>query len=207
MAQKCTDCGKELSFWAKIFPSDRKLCPECKNARREKIKQYIAKLNEFGADRYLTPQEEQALAEHQRSLGLSNEDLKEAQRTLANLRQSTKNLNIAKYEEKLRLVGQDGYLTPQEETELNTLKEQLGLTDEEVAPTYGQLVRLKRLTAIKNGNLPVLVTDILLKKGERCHFEAACDLVEERSRTRYVGGSRGVSFRIAKGGLLPGRRL
>jgi hypothetical protein len=42
MAQKCADCGKELSFWSKLFPSDRKLCPGCKNARKEKIKQYVS---------------------------------------------------------------------------------------------------------------------------------------------------------------------
>jgi GRAM domain. len=96
-------------------------------------------------------------------------------------------------------VGEDGYLEPQEEAELNALKEELGLGNEEIAPTCGQLVRLKRLTAIKNGQLPVLDADILLKKGELCHFEVSCDLVEERSRTRYVGASQGVSFRIAKG--------
>lgn len=199
MAQKCADCGKELSFWSRLFPSDRKLCPECKNARREKIKQYVSKLNEFGADRYLTPAEERELAALQQSLGLSDEDLKEARRTLANLRQSTKNFDLARYEEKLRQVGEDGYLEPQEEAELNALKEGLGLGDEEIAPTCGQLIRLKRLTAIKNGKLPVLAADILLKKGELCHFEVPCDLVEERNRTRYVGGSQGVSFRIAKG--------
>ncbi|MEW6276193.1 MAG: hypothetical protein AB1556_13925 [Bacillota bacterium] len=199
MAQKCADCGKELSFWSRLFPSSRKLCPGCKNARREKIKQYVSKLNEFGADRYLTPAEERELAALQQSLGLSDEDLKEARRTLANLRQSTKNFDLARYEEKLRQVGEDGYLEPQEEAELNALKEELGLSDEEIAPTCGQLIRLKRLTAIKNGKLPVLAADILLKKGELCHFEVSCDLVEEKSRTRYVGGSQGVSFRIAKG--------
>lgn len=41
--------------------------------------------------------------------------------------------------------------------------------------------------------------DILLKEGEHCHYEIPCDLIEERSRTKYVGGTQGVSFRITKG--------
>lgn len=122
MAQKCADCGKEISFWGKFFPSDRKQCPECKNAKKEKVKYYIFKLNGLGSDNYLNLQEEQSLVALQRRLGLTDEDIKEAQRTLTNLRQLTKKADIAKYEEKLRQVGEDGYLLPQEELELNTLK-------------------------------------------------------------------------------------
>jgi hypothetical protein len=199
MAQKCADCGKELSFWSKIFPSDRKLCPACKNINKEKVEQFISRLNEFGLDRYLDFQEEQELVELQQSLGLTAEDLREAQRKLTNLRRLTRNADIARYEEKLGQVGEDGYLSPQEEYELNELKEQLSLADDEISHTYGKLTRLKRLSAIKDGHLPVLAADILLKKGEQCHYEISTDLIEEKSRTRYVGGSKGVSFRIAKG--------
>jgi hypothetical protein len=199
MAQKCADCDKEISFWDNIFSSDHKLCPECKNRKKEKIKQYVFKLNEFGSDHYLDRKEEQALVELQKSLGLTNEDIREAQRTLTNLREMTKKTDIAKYEDKLRQVGEDGYLSPQENSELNTLREQLGLLDSEISHTYGKLIKLKRLTSIKDGKLPSLTTDILLKKGEVCHYEIPSDLIEERSRTKYVGGTQGVSFRIAKG--------
>jgi len=175
MAQKCIDCGKELSFWSKIFPNDRKLCPACKNIKKEKVEKFISRLNEFGLDRYLDSQEEQELVELQQSLGLTAEDLREAQRKLINLRRLTRNADIARYEEKLVQVGEDGYLSPQEESELNELKEQLDLADDEISYTYGKLTRLKRLTAIKDGNLPVLAADILLKKGEQCHYEISTE--------------------------------
>lgn len=199
MGQKCADCGKELSFWSNIFPSDRKLCPACKNIKKERVEQFISRLNEFGLDRYLDSQEEQELVKLQQSLGLTDEDLREAQRKLTNLRRLTRNADITKYEEKLGQVGEDGYLSPQEESELDELREQLDLADDEISHTYGKLTRLKHLTAIKDGHLPVLAADILLKKGEKCHYEISTDLIEEKSRTRYVGGSQGVSFRIAKG--------
>ncbi len=199
MPQKCADCGRELSLWNRLFPAGRKLCPECKEALRKKVEQYMEKLRELGSDCYLTPAEEWQLAVLQQNLGLSGEDLKEAQRMLANLRRSTKETNLAAYREKLRRAAEDDYLTPEEEAELSALQKELGLTDEDLAPTRAQLERLKRFTAIKNGQLPVLEADILLRKGELCHFEAPCELVEEVTRTRYVGGSQGVSIRIAKG--------
>jgi hypothetical protein len=79
------------------------------------------------------------------------------------------------------------------------LRGQLNLTDEDIHPTVGTLVRLKRLTAIQDGNLPIFVVNLNLKKGEICHFAIPCNLVEERTRSQYVGGSRGVSVRVMKG--------
>lgn len=199
MAQKCADCGRELSFWEGLFSSSRKLCPACKEALREKVEQYMQKLKEAGSDRYLTAAEEWGLSVLQQNLGLSDEDLREAQRMLANLRRWTKEANLAAYAQRLQQAGADNYLTPEEEAELNSLREELGLTDEDLAPTRPYLERLRRFTALKDGRLPVLHADILLKKGETCHFEVPCELMEEVTRTRYTGGSQGVSFRIAKG--------
>lgn len=197
--RKCRNCGKDLSLWTKIFSADRTLCPECKAIKKDKIGQYISKINVFGADSYLSPQEEKELIVLKDDLGLTEEDLKEADRIIANLRLSTKNTDIAKYEEKLREVGEDGYLSSQEELELGTLKQRLNLSESNINNTYGQLLHLKRLTSIKDGNLPVLNADILMKKGEQCHYEISSELIEEKTRTRYVGGTQGVSFRIMKG--------
>lgn len=101
---------------------------------------------------------------NQQSLGLTAEDLQEAQRKLTNLHRLTRNADIARYEEKLGQVGEDGYLSPQEESELNELKKQLNLADDDISHTYGKLTRLKRLSAIKDGNLPVLAAEFFLKK-------------------------------------------
>jgi len=191
---------KEFSipFLVLIFRSS-KLCPDCRKIKREKIQQYINKIKEFGVDRYLDRQEERELQELRNSLGLDNEDLKEADRMLNNLRRLTKQTDIARYEDKLREVGEDEYLDPQEEKELEELRKSLSLSEKDISHTLGELIRLKRLTAIKDGQLPILESDIILKKKEVCHYEVPAKLVEEKTRTRYVGGSRGVSFRIAKG--------
>lgn len=163
------------------------------------VRKYVEKIKELGRDRYLDAEEERQLEEFRRSLRLSDEDLKQANRMLENLRRTSKKLDIERYEAKLREVGADGYLDPEEETELARLREELGLTGDDIAHTVGELLRLKRLTAIKHGQLPVVEADIMLKRGEVCHYETEASLVEEKSVTRYVGGSQGVSIRIAKG--------
>ena len=198
--QTCAQCGREFSagLWAGLF-GRHDVCPECRNARMDAVRKYVEKIKELGRDRYLDVEEERQLEELRRSLRLSDEDLKQANRMLENLRRTSKKLDIERYEAKLREVGADGYLDPEEETELARLREELGLTGDDIAHTVGELLRLKRLTAIKNGQLPVVEADIMLKRGEVCHYETEASLVEEKSVTRYVGGSQGVSIRIAKG--------
>ncbi len=175
------------------------LCPECRREKRAKVQAYIEKIREFGRDSYLDGREERELQELRSRLGLSEEDLREANRILENLRRLTKQADTARYEARLKEAGEDSYLDPEEERELEELRKSLSLTEEDISHTVGELVRLKRLTAIKNGKLPVLEPGIILRKKEVCHYEVPAELVEERTRTRYVGGSRGVSFRIAKG--------
>lgn len=41
--------------------------------------------------------------------------------------------------------------------------------------------------------------DLLLEAGETCHWEESARLLEERTRRSYVGGSQGVSIRLARG--------
>jgi len=196
----CVECSKyfSASVWSKIF-GDSDICPECKQDKKKRIRQYADKVKEYGADNYLDGQEEESLTKLQSTLNLTDDDLKSAQRQLRNLRKITKQADIEMYEEKLREVGEDSYLDTEEETELAQLVSQLGLTDQDISHTVGTLIGLKRLTALQDGNLPVLEADILLRKNEVCHYEIPASLMEQKSKTRYVGGSQGVSIRIAKG--------
>ena len=196
----CIQCGKEITipFWKKLF-ANPDLCPDCMSAKKEKICQYLDKVREFGADNYLEKSEETELTHLKKELGLDDRDLAEVNRVIANLKIMSKNADVEKYEKKLQEFGSDRYLDSEEEQVLGELKSQLSLSDDDVFHSLYELVRLKRLTALKDGKLPVLEADIVLQKNELCHYEVAVNLIEEKSRTSYVGGSHGVSVRIMKG--------
>lgn len=198
--ETCNECGKKFStsIWKKLF-TDASNCPECKRDRKEKIQKYVDKLIEFGKDKYLDKNEEKELLELQNSLELNDDDLQLAKRRLENLRQLTKQANIKMYEDKLRQAGADSYLDSEEDAELSQLIDFFGLTSQDISHTMADLVGLKRLSAIQDGKLPILDADILLRKKEVCHYEIPTSLIEEKSRTKFVGGSQGVSIRIAKG--------
>lgn len=175
------------------------LCASCKQRKKEAIRAYVAQLREFGVDRYLSREEERSLTALQQQLGLDRDDLKEADREIENLRRLTKLADIAAYEQKLVAVSADQYLDQSEEQELENLQTRLALTQADIAHNSSELMRLRRFSAIADGRFPILEPDIILQKKEVCHYEIPSGLVEETTKTRYVGGSRGVSFRIAKG--------
>ncbi len=174
------------------------LCPTCSSRNRQNILTYVEKLSKFGADQYLEEREEKILFFLRKELKLADEDLEEANRELENLRRLTKEANIKKYEEKLEEVGEDKYLDTEEERELEELKRSLSLTEDDVDHTLQGLIQLKRLTSLKDSDLPVLDANILLKKDEKCHYESPASLIEEKTKTRYVGTTQGVSIKIDK---------
>ncbi|WP_129596036.1 hypothetical protein [Anaerophilus nitritogenes] len=57
----------------------------------------------------------------------------------------------------------------------------------------------EEIEKIKKGSLPEVDTDILLKRSEICHYEQPATRLGQSTRTSYVGGYSGGSFRIAKG--------
>lgn len=196
----CAECGKEFnpSILIKAFGKTTR-CPKCREERKKKINLFLEKVREAGKDRYLSKEEESLLKTLQQELGLQNGDIIEANRQIANLKILTKQADVACYEKKLEQFGEDKYLTPEEEEELEKLKKELSLTESDLQKTQSELLRLRRFTALKNGYLPELTPDILLQKNEKLHYEVYCSLMEEKHRTRYVGGSQGVNFRIMKG--------
>lgn len=74
----------------------------------------------------------------------------------------------------------------------------LGVTS---AKEMERLNRWRYIAGIREGNLPVQnVENVVLRNGELVHWVEPANLWEERVVSRrYEGGSRGVSFRIAKG--------
>ena len=194
----CKKCGKEFpsSFLRIFFQTD--ICAACKNVKKERVQLYVDKLEEYGMDKYLDVPEEKKLAELRTDLGLDDDDLKHANRMLRNLRKMTKLADVEQYVKKLKEIAEDNYLSPEEETELLNLRRTLSLSEEDISHTIEALIHLKRLTALKTGKLPILETDLLLKKREVCHYEIPAELIEEKTKTEYIGGTSGVSVRISK---------
>jgi len=76
----------------------------------------------------------------------------------------------------------------------------LGLDPAEFRKEQELMRRFLFLTDVRAGRLPDVPAPIILQPGEVCHWVTLCRLLEERVvRREYVGGSRGVSIRLAKG--------
>lgn len=116
-------------------------------------------------------------------------------------------LVVSGWESAVELAFDDGLLSEQKETVLNELKEYFDLSEQSLdrAGSYSKMVKGAILRDITNGKLPeqVEVSGNLpfnLQKAEKIIWLFQdVKYYEEKSRTKYVGGSKGVSFRIAKG--------
>jgi len=114
----------------------------------------------------------------------------------------------------------DGILTEEEESRLSELKDHFSLSQEELDDdgTFSKLVKGAVLRDVMDGKLPerVKIDGTLpfnLQKKEKIIWVfQGVDYYEQKTRTHYVGGSRGVSIRIAKGvyyrvGAFKGQRV
>lgn len=94
-----------------------------------------------------------------------------------------------------------GHISQHAEANLIVIQRYLHLPDSEVAEIKAQITRSRMLYDIQNGLLPpILVTNIILTKGEIAYWAEPAALFEEKVVGRsYQGGSSGVSFRVMKG--------
>ena len=121
-------------------------------------------------------------------LGLSIESLSSRKRRKA-------------YQRAFRSLTEANLVTGNGELELNKLQVFLSLPDRAVVEYKRKLVRLRQLSEVKQGKLPVIVVpSLILKKEEVVHWTELGSILEVRVVDRqYRGGSQGLSIRIAKG--------
>ena len=94
----------------------------------------------------------------------------------------------------------DRALDEKEERLLRQVQLELQLNDTAIQPQLSELARLRFFQQINQGDLPAVASDILLKKAEVAHWQSEAEFWEERvTHKGYVGGSHGVSIRVAKG--------
>jgi len=94
----------------------------------------------------------------------------------------------------------DRRYTEDEEQRLSSMAKNFGITINYSAEDRQKLERFRQLARIEAGQLPVLSTVIRLQRGEVCHAEFSCRLLEKRTVTKRVNysGPTG-SIRIMKG--------
>lgn len=97
----------------------------------------------------------------------------------------------------------DGYVDEGELHRLESVRTWLGITPEEVTQaTGGVLGRFMQMQEIQAGRLPVVdrsFVPVQLQATETAHLVAGCHVMGVRRTSRWVSGSGGASFRIARG--------
>jgi hypothetical protein len=116
-------------------------------------------------------------------------------------------LVISGWEKAVDVAFEDGILTEEEESVLTELKQHFSLSQQELDgnEAFAKMVKGAVLRDILDGKLPERMQidgnlPFNLQKTEKVVWVFQdVDYYEEKTRTRYVGGSQGVSVRIAKG--------
>ncbi len=129
-------------------------------------------------------------------------------------------LVVAGWEQAVERAFEDGILSEEEEDRLIELSNHFALSKEELDQNsaFTKLVKGAVLRDIMNGKIPQRqhisgrLPFNLLKSETMVWVFFNVDYYEQRTRTKYVGGSQGVSIRIAKGiyyrtGAFKGERI
>lgn len=182
----CIYCGNPAGFL-------RKTHKDCKQKHEQGRSEIVSLVGKVGAEGGDLKQLESFIARVASTSFIDTESLKP--------------LVASGWEKAVDLAFDDGLLSEQEESALSELKEHFGLSQQILDRTgaYSKLVKGTVLRDIMNGNLPERMKidgnlPFNLQKTEKVVWVFQnVNYYEEKSRTRYVGGSQGVSIRIAKG--------
>lgn len=146
--------------------------------------------------------------------GTGNEELKDLKSSIKQIASfafidetTMKSLIVSGWEKAVDIAFDDGVLTVEEELALNELKQYFSLEQEllDKNGAFSKVIKGAVLRDIFDGKLPERIKidgslPFNLQKTEKLIWLFQnVDYYEEKTRTRYVGGSQGVSIRIAKG--------
>ncbi|HFD31379.1 MAG TPA: hypothetical protein ENJ28_01510 [Gammaproteobacteria bacterium] len=183
---QCIYCGKPAGFLKKTHK-------ECKQRQEQGKSEIIFLVSE---------------------VGLEGGDLRRLKSSIDQVASSShidtsmkKSLVVSGWERAVEAAFDDGVLTEDEESALSELKQYFSLSQQDLDRngSFTKLVKGAVLRDILDGNLPERVRidgslPFNLQKTEKVVWVFQnVDYYEEKTRSRYVGGSQGVSIRIAKG--------
>ena len=201
-AYLCEECGKKfsLSFWGGLF-GEKNLCPECKKIKKERIDAYVQKLETFGKDGYFSSGEEKELRQLKITLGLKDEDLKDVQSELENLRRNSKFVDFKGRAEKL-FDALDA-LTQENIDELQKFAWASDLQARDFSPYIEKLTTVLKFKLfaeqLLNGQLDIISNPpVILKKGEKAYFVSPVDVREQITKTYTHRAYAGTRIKIGK---------
>ncbi len=195
----CIYCGEPAGFLKKTHK-------ECKQRHKQGISEILSLIRKVGSEggnlkRLESSIDQVALSSH---IDISMK----------------KSLVISGWERAVEAAFDDGILTEDEESALNELSQHFSLSQQELDKNglFTKTVKGAVIRDVLNGKLPEQIKidgnlPFNLQKTEKVVWVFQdVDYYEEKTRTRYVGGSRGVSIRIAKGvyyrtGAFKGKRV
>ncbi|MSQ17246.1 MAG: hypothetical protein EXR54_06720 [Dehalococcoidia bacterium] len=189
---RCQACGEKLPFTYRLFKHGRfkKIHEQCYQRvveeRTQAVAEYRRALNAAVADGRISVDEDTELAGSRHELQLSQAE--------------TTSMRLLVYRDLFSQATADRALDEKEERLLRQVQLELQLNDTAIQPQLSELARLRFFQQINQGDLPAVASDILLKKAEVAHWQSEAEFWEERvTHKGYVGGSHGVSIRVAKG--------
>ena len=121
--------------------------------------------------------------------------------------QALRGIIVQGWEKAVGLAFDDGILSEEEESCLSALRQHFALSQDALNAhgAYSRIVKGATLRDVLNGKLPQRVNIVgnlpfNLQKAEQIAWVfQGVQYFEQKTRTRYVGGSQGVSIRIARG--------
>jgi len=182
----CIFCGESAGF----FKKSHKKCKEQFEQGKFEIVSLVSQVGCQGGD-----------------LCQLEEKIEQVATTIHLDKQALKTLVATGWEKAVEAAFDDGILTEQEETALSELNQHFALTQDTLDRngSFTKIVKGALLRDILNGNLPnrIQINGNLpfnLQKTEKIVWVFQnVDYYEEKTRTQYIGGSQGISLRIAKG--------
>ena len=183
---ECIYCGKPAGFLRKMH----KACKQKNEEGKSSIVSLVSKLGSEGGD----------LADLENSI-------REIASTSFVSDETLKSLIASGWEKAVDIAFDDGLLSENEESSLTALQDHFTLPQQTLDKngSFSKVVKGAVLRDIMNGNLPQRMEidgnlPFNLQKTEKIVWVFQnVNYYEQKTRTKYVGGSQGVSIRIAKG--------
>ncbi|MDH5368868.1 MAG: hypothetical protein OEW99_02510 [Gammaproteobacteria bacterium] len=182
----CIFCGEPAGFLKKTHK-------ECKQRHEQGKSEIVSLVGKVGSEGGDLKHLESSIEQLATTSFINNETMN--------------SLVVSGWERAVEAAFDDGLLSEQEESALSELKEHFSLSQEilDKNGAFSKIVKGAVLRDIMDGNLPERVKidgnlPFNLQKTEKIVWLFQnVNYYEEKTRTRYVGGSSGVSIRIAKG--------
>jgi hypothetical protein len=154
--------------------------------RRTNMRMLDRAVAELEAKGDVTDEDERHIHRLQAALAILPEEAQPFHQRLASLKQRA---NIQRFQRAAALVETNGEVTEETQHAILQLQQSLAIPNEIAVPIFQRLAYLKKLTRIRNGNLPTISTNVHLESDEICHLETSATYHKVHAKsTTYLAG-------------------